>query len=134
MTPHSSTHRSRLYSAYVDVPQRDFDNTVAFYGELLGRAPVLDPEEPEYASYGDPKPTSGIELYVQAIGEGRPRVHLDIETDDIEAEVARLKALGATEVERIHTWVVLNDPVGTVFCVIRVQDADRFDATARTWD
>ncbi|HVU61682.1 MAG TPA: VOC family protein [Mycobacteriales bacterium] len=127
------SHRSRLYSAYVDVPQPVFENSVRFYGELLGRAPKIDPEEPEYASYDGP-PKAGIDLYVQAIGEDRPRVHLDIETDDVEAEVARLVALGATEIERIHTWVVMNDPVGTVFCVIRVQDPERFDADAKRWD
>jgi predicted enzyme related to lactoylglutathione lyase len=126
------SHRSRLYSGYVDVPQRDFDNTVAFYGELLGRAPKIDPAEPEYASYEDP-PSTGIDLYVQAIGEDRPRVHLDIESDDVDAEAARLVALGATEVARIQTWVVMRDPVGTVFCVIRVQDRETFDAQARTW-
>jgi predicted enzyme related to lactoylglutathione lyase len=127
-------HRSRLYSAYIDVPRTDFEASVRFYGELLGRAGTIDADEPEYASYGEPKPETGIELYVQAIGEDRPRVHLDIETDDVEAEVARLVALGATEVERIKTWVVMRDPVGTVFCVIRVQDAERFDADAKTWD
>ena len=125
-------HRSRLYSAYVDVPQRDFEKTVTFYGDLLGRTPKIDPDEPEYASYEDP-PQTGIDLYVQAIGDDQPRVHLDIETDDVEAEVARLVALGASEVERINTWVVMNDPVGTVFCVIRVQDADRFAASAKIW-
>jgi predicted enzyme related to lactoylglutathione lyase len=126
------THRSRLQAAYVDVPEADFEASVRFYGDLLGRAPKLDPDEPEYASYDGP-PKTGIDVYVQAIGEDRPRVHLDIETDDVEAEVARLVALGATEVERISTWVVMNDPVGTVFCVIRVQDAERFAATAKTW-
>jgi len=128
------THHSRLYSAYVDVPVKNFDDSVRFYGELLGRPATIDPDEPEYASYGDPTPTTGIDLYVQAIGEDHPRIHLDIETDDVEAEVARLVALGATEVARIHTWVVMRDPVGTVFCVIRVQDAAQFDAKAKTWD
>lgn len=132
MTQDRSTHRSRLYSAYVDVPQPDFEATVRFYGDLLGRSATVDPDEPEYASYDDP-PSTGIDLYVQAIGENRPRVHLDIETDDVDAEVARLVGLGATEIERIKTWVVMRDPVGTVFCVIRVQDADRFASTATTW-
>jgi predicted enzyme related to lactoylglutathione lyase len=126
------SHRSRLYSAYVDVPERDFDTAVGFYGDLLGRSPTIDPDEPEYASY-DGSPPTGIDIYVQAIGEDHPRVHLDIETDDVDAEVARLVALGATEVERIKTWVVMRDPVGNAFCVIRVQSPDAFAAHATRW-
>lgn len=128
------THRSRLYSAYVDVPKRHFEASVRFYGDLLGRPASIDPDEPDYASFGEPKRTTGIELYVQGVGDEVPRVHLDIETDDIEAEVARLVALGATVVDRIQGWVVMRDPVGTVFCVIRVQDVDGLAAHATTWD
>jgi predicted enzyme related to lactoylglutathione lyase len=125
------THRSRLYSAYVDVPRSDFEESVRFYGELLGKPATIAADDPDYASYGEA--ATGIQLYVQGVGDPTPRVHLDIETDDVEAEVARLVALGATEVERINTWVVMKDPVGTVFCVIRVQNAERFAATARSW-
>jgi predicted enzyme related to lactoylglutathione lyase len=127
------THRSKLSCAYVDVPRRDFHNTARFYGELMGRAAEIDADEPDYASYGDYAKT-GIDLYVQGVGDDTPRVHLDIETDDIEAEVARLAGLGATVVERIQGWVVMNDPVGNVFCVIKVQDADRFAVHATTWN
>ncbi|HVW82156.1 MAG TPA: VOC family protein [Mycobacteriales bacterium] len=124
-------HRSRLYSAYVDVPRPRYDATVSFYGELLGKPAVTDPDDPDYTSYGDAE--TGIQLYVQSVGNDAPRVHLDFETDDVEAEVARLTALGATEVERIKTWVVMQDPVGTVFCVIRVQDTAAFEAHATAW-
>lgn len=57
------------------------------------------------------------------------RVHLDIETDDTEAEVKRLTALGAKEVERIKTWVVMQAPTGQRFCVVRPQTKD-FPANA----
>lgn len=124
-------HRSKLSCAYVDVPRTDFDKTARFYGKLLGKPVEVDPDEPDYASYGDY--VTGFDLYVQGIGEDVPRVHLDIETDDIEAEVARLVALGATEVARIQGWVVMRDPVGIIFCVIRVQSPERFDAQATTW-
>ena len=48
-------------------------------------------------------------------------MHLDIESDDIEAEVRRLEALGATKIEAIRTWVVMAAPTGHRFCVIRPQ-------------
>ena len=43
------------------------------------------------------------------------RVHLDIETDDIEAEVKRLEALGAKRIEKIETWWVVRTPLDTAF-------------------
>jgi len=43
--------------------------------------------------------------------------NLDIETDDVEAEVARLTELGAVEQSRHRGWVVMADPVGVLFCV-----------------
>ena len=51
------------------------------------------------------------------------RLHLDLRPDDRDAEVARLEALGATRVEigqnGDESWVVLADPEGNEFCVLR---------------
>jgi hypothetical protein len=60
-------------------------------------------------------------------------VHIDIESDDIDAEVERLVALGAKEISRVHTWCVLEAPTGQRFCVVRVQGKD-FDRKANAWD
>jgi predicted enzyme related to lactoylglutathione lyase len=125
------SHRSRLAAAYIDVPRDAYPGEVRFWSDALRRTPEVDLDDPDYSSFG--VDGSGIDLGVQAVGEPAPRVHLDIETDDIEAEVVRLVALGATVVDRIHTWVVMRDPVGVIFCVIRVQDAERFETTATTW-
>ena len=62
------------------------------------------------------------------------RYHLDIETDDVDAEVDRLEALGAERVEKIETWWVMRDPAGLLFCVIRVQDPATFEVHARAWE
>ena len=52
---------------------------------------------------------------------GKNKVHLDFSADDVEAEVARLVELGATETARNSFgdfgWVVLADPEGNAFCV-----------------
>jgi predicted enzyme related to lactoylglutathione lyase len=49
------------------------------------------------------------------------RMHVDLATRDVEAEVARLVALGATEVDRREgngtRWVVMQDPEGNEFCL-----------------
>jgi len=65
--------------------------------------------------------------------EHESRVHLDIETDDIPAEVARLEELGAKVVERLERWVVMEAPTGQRFCVVRVQSAD-FLKKSKRWD
>ncbi|CAM4199181.1 putative enzyme related to lactoylglutathione lyase [Mycobacterium basiliense] len=53
---------------------------------------------------------------------GKNRVHLDFVAPDVDAEVSRLTAAGATELEQHRfgenfRWVVLADPEGNVFCV-----------------
>jgi hypothetical protein len=69
---------------------------------------------------------------IQSLGQGESRIHLDIESDDTEAEVARLVAAGAVEVQRIDNWVVLRDPGGLLFCVVPAELDDAFAASART--
>jgi hypothetical protein len=72
---------------------------------------------------------------VQRIGDEAPaRVHLDVETDIVEAEVCRLEKLGATRVEAVKSWWVMRDPAGLLFCVVRVQSPAAFEAHATTWD
>ena len=55
-----------------------------------------------------------------------------METDDPDAEVARLTALGAVVVGGHDGAVHLHDPAGLVFCVVPVQ-SDTFEAEATTW-
>jgi len=61
------------------------------------------------------------------------RVHIDIETDDISAEVARLEKPGARVADRLERWVVMQAPTGQRFCVVRVQ-RPRFPKNANRWD
>jgi hypothetical protein len=59
-------------------------------------------------------------------------VHLDIETDDIEAEVQRLEKLGAKRIREISRWWVMEAPTGQRFCVVRASSPD-FDRLATEW-
>ena len=62
-------------------------------------------------------------LRVPEAHSAKNRLHLDLRPDDQEAEVARLEALGATRVDIGQgpevTWVVMADPEGNEFCVLR---------------
>ena len=59
-------------------------------------------------------------------------MHLDIEADDVDAEVARLELLGARCIERVKSWCVMEAPTGQHFCIVR-NDSDDFDDAANIW-
>jgi hypothetical protein len=107
----------RLAGAFVDVPKADHERAVAFWSAALGKQPEFTGKFPDYAQYDDVTP--GLYFMVQATGDDTRRVHVDFESDDRDADVARLIALGATEVGRRHHWVVLRDPAGVTFCVVQ---------------
>ncbi len=123
-------HRSRIGIVLIDQPAGSYDSALAFWGGVQGLAPEATEDE-EYARLGR---IGSVHLEGQRTGEGTPpRVHLDIESDDVAAEVARVVALGARVVEDRGDYVILDDPGGLVFCVVPVQTAERFEADALTW-
>lgn len=64
--------------------------------------------------------------YVADPTPGKNRLHLDLETDDLAAEVERLVGLGASEIASVEmrgaSWVVLADPEDNQFCVLEGYD------------
>ncbi len=110
-------HKSRLSSVIIDCQDADIDAAGRFWSEALGR-PLAAPDDDNYRSLEDRAGQPVVQ--VQRVAHPS-RVHLDIETDDIEAEVARLEALGARRVEKIRTWWVMEGPTGQRFCVVRPQ-------------
>jgi hypothetical protein len=130
-------HRSRLTGALFDVPDHVFAAETSFWSAALGSptAPHEDDDEDDDDYEFLEGLRSGLQIMVQRIGSGAPaRVHLDIETDDVEAEVVRLERLGAVRVQAVESWWVMRDPAGLLFCVVRVQSPLEFAAHATTWD
>jgi predicted enzyme related to lactoylglutathione lyase len=122
-------HRSRIGLVLIDHPEEDWDRALAFWAGVQGVTPTGDDE---YRSLGTLGPVS---LDAQRLGAGTPpRIHLDIESDDVAAEVARVVALGARVVEEREGYTVLADPGGLLFCVVPVQTGERFEQEAQTWD
>ena len=60
------------------------------------------------------------------------RIHLDIESDNLEAEVERLEALGAKRIGFVKRWWVMEAPTGQRFCVVNPQRGP-LDERANTW-
>jgi hypothetical protein len=60
-------------------------------------------------------------------------VHLDIHTDNLDAEVERLESLGAQRVRQAAAWWVMRDPAGLPFCVITAPEGTLSEANAQRW-
>jgi hypothetical protein len=113
-------HKSQLSTFVIDCQSDDLDGAAAFWAAALGR-PVQAPDQAEDDRYRTLAGRAEEPLLLVQRVEHASRVHLDIETDDIEAEVERLERLGAKRVEKIRTWWVLEAPTGQRFCVVRPQ-------------
>jgi predicted enzyme related to lactoylglutathione lyase len=125
-------HKSQLAGFIIDCQTDDLEAAAAFWSQALGLA-AQRPDDPTEAAYIHLK-TAADDLHIEVQQVGHPsRVHLDIETDDIEAEVKRLEALGAQRVADINRWVVMEAPTGQRFCVVRAARAN-FDEQANTWE
>jgi predicted enzyme related to lactoylglutathione lyase len=111
-------HRSRLLQFVIDVD--DLDRGVAFWSA------ALDATEEQLSERSRPiyrrlrLPDAGIRVLLQRTDDekvSKERMHLDLVTDDIEAEVRRLEALGATrydhQQERGFDFWVMGDPGAT---------------------
>ena len=124
-------HRSKLAGFIIDCNTDDLGGAAAFWGAALGMPvrPLPGQEGERYAALDDP--LGRLHVEVQTV-DHPSRVHLDIESDDVEAEVCRLEALGATRVRAVGTWWVLEAPTGQRFCVVRAA-SPHFAREAREW-
>ena len=123
-------HKSRLAGFIIDCKTDDLESAAAFWGGALGLDVRALPAEPKYLQLVDPADRLHIE--VQQVSHPS-RVHLDIESDDLEAEARRLEALGAKRVGKVKRWIVMQAPTGQRFCIVRPQRTD-FASAANTWE
>ena len=122
-------HHSRLCSIIIDCKTDDLEAAARFWSQALGR-PSKPDDDSKYVDIEtrDDEPI----VMVQKVAH-ESRVHLDIESDDIEAEVRRLEGLGAKRWQAIKTWVVMEAPTGQRFCVIRPQRHGKVGPHANAW-
>ena len=118
-------HRSRLAGFIIDCQTGDLDAAADFWSQALG-CTIADRDAgdgtAEYQMLGD---TPG-DLHIEVQKVAHPsRVHLDIEADDVDAEAARLEALGAKKVAFVKRWWVMEAPTGQRFCVVRMKHPER---------
>lgn len=125
-------HHSRLGGLIIDCHTCDLQRDGEFWSKALGY-PIHASDHPDDVGYVVLDTPSG-EPYVEVQAVDHPsRVHLDIKTDNLDAEVRRLEDLGATRVRRVKEWWVMQAPSGHRFCVIPLhsgQDVGRM----HVWD
>ena len=126
-------HRSRLAGFIIDCNVENLDAAADFWSQALGCS-IADRDAgdgtAEYQMLGD---TPGdLHIEVQKV-EHPSRVHLDIESDDVDAEADRLEKLGARKVAFVKRWWVMEAPTGQRFCVVRMKHPER-GAPAKQWD
>jgi predicted enzyme related to lactoylglutathione lyase len=132
-----SHHRSRLAQFVVDCD--DLDRAVAFWSAALDATEEPLAESSRHVYRRLRLPDSEVRVLLQRTGDvkaAKNRMHLDLETDDVEAEVQRLEALGATrydhQQERGHDFWVMRDPWGNEFCVLQLEFPELL-ARRRPW-
>jgi predicted enzyme related to lactoylglutathione lyase len=128
-------HRSRIGIVLIDHPESDWAKALAFWSGVQGVEPTTEEPGDTASMYRGLGKMAGMSLESQRTGEGTPaRIHLDIESDDVAAEVRRVVALGATVLAEHETYTILADPGGLVFCVVPIQTGEDFERHALTWE
>ena len=124
-------HKSRLAGFIIDCQTNDVRTAATFWSGALGMELRALPgaEGEKYMRLVDPDDRLHVE--VQSVSHPS-RVHLDIESDDVDAEVRRLEALGAKRLQKVETWWVMEAPTGQRFCVVRAQ-SKTFAEDAHPW-
>jgi hypothetical protein len=123
--------RSRVYAVLIDTPESEAAQAADFWSAALGVTARPFPPAPQFTTLHQALP--GLVTAVQAVDDA-PRIHLDIETDDVDAETARLIALGAEQVSQWQECHVLRVPGGHLVCVLPVEsDPADFRARANIW-
>ena len=108
-------HHSKMCAVLFDVEGGIFDDVTTFWAAALRREVKRDSSGRYAGLPGD------LDVIVQNANPGREGMHIDIETDNVDAEVARLEALGAVKREKVENWWVMVAPGGQPFCVVPVQ-------------
>lgn len=124
-------HKSRLGNIVIDCPTDDLLAEAQFWSAALGYPLPGEPDASGRFIQLD-TPPGDVQVIVQRVSH-EARAHLDLETDSIESEIARLESLGATVVARKDGWVIMQAPSGHRFCVGSPYRGG-FEEDANTWD
>ncbi|MEO7326879.1 MAG: VOC family protein [Dokdonella sp.] len=114
-------HRSRLCTIVIDCQVDDLAPAAEFWSRALGK-PIASVDQDGDGRYAELETADDEPIILLQRVNHESRVHMDIETDDLEAEALRLESLGAKRVALCHDrWWVMQAPTGHRFCIVRRQ-------------
>ncbi len=124
-------HKSRLCGFIIDYRGENLEEAAEFWSRALGFDTTSsdDPADQNYVLLQTGQDDPHVEVQRVDHPSG---VHLDIEADDVEAEVTRLELLGAKRLTCVRDWWVMESPTGHRFCVVPIQTAE-FQRSANSW-
>ncbi|MGH3413872.1 MAG: VOC family protein [Marmoricola sp.] len=109
-------HRSVADQVCVDIPPSAYDHECAFWSALLERR--LERSASREFLFLDRPAGQQLRILLQRLDDEQPEhAHLDLASDDRDAEVRRVRDLGASQVRVTDDWTTLADPSGLEFCV-----------------
>ena len=125
-------HHSRLCTIVIDCRVDDLAPATEFWSKALGK-PLVTVDSDGDGKYAELQTADDEPHILLQKVDHESRVHLDIETDDFEAEAIRLEALGAKRIAFVHDrWWVMQAPTGHRFCIVRRQRKE-FGPYLNTW-
>lgn len=114
-------HHSRLCTLVLDCKTDDLSQAATFWSQALGK-PIVSLDQDGDGKYAELATTDDEPIILLQRVAHESRLHLDIETDNLDAEVERLEKLGAKRVAFVRDrWWVMEAPSGHRFCVVRPQ-------------
>ena len=126
-------HKSRLGTIVIDCLTDNIEQEAKFWSMVLGCKVTRRCDGPGDENYVKLENDATQPTVLLQKVDHPSRIHLDIETDDIEAEVERLERLGAKRIAQIRDWWVMEAPSGHRFCVVKPQRID-FNSAANLWN
>ncbi|MBA8888534.1 putative enzyme related to lactoylglutathione lyase [Dokdonella fugitiva] len=124
-------HHSRLSNIVIDCEVDDLAAAAEFWSRALGK-PIASADQDGDGKYAELATAADEPLILLQKVDHPSRVHLDIETDDLEAEATRLEALGARRIAFRERWWVMEAPTGHRFCVVQRQ-REAFGTRLNAW-
>jgi len=115
-----AAHHSGLVALVIDCPVDSLGTALQFWSAALQR-PIASHDQDGDGKYAELQTAEDEPFLLLQKVEHAARVHLDIETDDLDAEVTRLEMLGAQRIAFVRRWWVMQAPTGHRFCVVRQQ-------------
>jgi predicted enzyme related to lactoylglutathione lyase len=118
-TPHGEGVGT-LYAFVVDV--NELEACARFWSQVLGVEVLYQDETYVRLGRREERPTLLLQKVSERHGD-KNRAHIDLDVTDLDAAVSRVQELGGRSLRTVHeyaiSWVVMADPDGNEFCLIK---------------